>query len=139
MTDPLSGLDALAGRLADIERRFTGVQADLDELAGTGADETGLVSATVDAAGELIELTFQPTALRYGTAELAAMVLQAYRRARSAAGERLAERTDGLTADLSSGLTELFGRPGDFAALGRLDEAAARLESLEARLPRPPA
>ncbi|WP_165945687.1 YbaB/EbfC family nucleoid-associated protein [Micromonospora sp. KC606] len=139
MTDPLSGLDALAGRLADIERRFAGVQADLDELAGTGADETGLVSATVDAAGDLTDLAFQPTALRYGAAELAAMVLQAYRRARSAAGEQLAERTDGLAADLGAGLTELFGRPGDFSALGRLDEAAARLESLEARLPRPPA
>ncbi|TDC41302.1 YbaB/EbfC family nucleoid-associated protein [Micromonospora sp. KC213] len=139
MTDPLSGLEALAGRLADVERRFAGVQAELDELAGTGVDETGLVSVTVDAAGELTDLTFQPTALRYGTAELTAMVLQAYRRARSAAGERLAERTDGLTAQLGTGLTELFGRPGDFSALGRLDEAAARLDSLDARLPRPPA
>ncbi|MEH0825376.1 YbaB/EbfC family nucleoid-associated protein [Micromonospora sp. CPCC 205714] len=139
MTDPLSGLDALAGRLADIERRFAGLHADLDELAGTATDDTGLVSATVDATGGLTDLTFEPAALRSGTADLSAMVLQAYRRARTTATAQLDERPEGLDATLGAGLGDLFGKPGDFAALGRLEEAVARLGALDARLPRPPA
>ncbi|MFC8616320.1 YbaB/EbfC family nucleoid-associated protein [Micromonospora purpureochromogenes] len=139
MTDPLSGLDALAGRLADIERRFAGLHAGLDDVDGTATDDTGLVSATVDATGGLTDLTVEPAALRAGTADLARMVLEAYRRARAAATAQLDERTEGLDATLGAGLTELFGKPGDFAALGRLEEAVARLGALDARLPRPPA
>ena len=66
-------------------------------------------------------------------------LLEAYRRARAAATAQLDERTEGLDATLGAGLTELFGKPGDFAALGRLEEAVARLGALDARLPRPPA
>ncbi|PZF90458.1 YbaB/EbfC family nucleoid-associated protein [Micromonospora deserti] len=139
MSDPLSAFDALAGRIADIERRFAGLRDDLAELSGTATDDTGLVTATVDAAGELTGLTFAPAAPRAGTEELAAMVLAAYRQARSAAAEQLNERTEGLDATIGAGLGELFGEPGDFSALGRLEETIGRLGRLDSRLPGPPA
>ncbi|MCX4390451.1 YbaB/EbfC family nucleoid-associated protein [Micromonospora peucetia] len=139
MSDPLSAFDALAGRLADIERRFAGLKDDLDELSGTATDDSGLVTATVDATGELTDLSLAPTALRAGTEDLAAMVLQAYRQARASATEQLNERTEGLDATLGAGLNGIFGTPGDFASLGRLDEAMGRLGRLDGRLPGPPA
>ncbi|MER5333673.1 YbaB/EbfC family nucleoid-associated protein [Micromonospora sp. NPDC002717] len=139
MSDPLSAFDALAGRLADIERRFAGLRDDLDELSSTATDDSGLVSATVDATGELTDLSFAPTALRVGTENLAAMVLAAYRQARTAAAEQLGERTEGLDVTLGAGLGEIFGTPGDFASLGRLEEAMGRLGRLDGRLPGPPA
>ncbi|NJP34559.1 YbaB/EbfC family nucleoid-associated protein [Micromonospora thermarum] len=140
MSDPLSAFDALAGRIADIQRRFAGLQEDLAELSGTATDDSGLVTATVDAAGELTGVTFAPAALRAGTEELAAMVLAAYRQARSAAAEQLTDRTEGLEATLGAGLGGLFGAPGDFSAEGRrLEEAIERLGRLDGRLPGPPA
>ncbi|SCL72523.1 hypothetical protein GA0070606_6153 [Micromonospora citrea] len=135
MSDPLSAFDALAGRLADIERRFAGLKDDLDELRGTATDESGPASAT----GELTDLSFAPTALRVGAEDLAAMVIEAYRQARTAANEQLDERTGGLDATLGAGLNGIFGTPGDFASLGRLEEAMGRLGRLDGRLPRPPA
>ncbi|MFG3417845.1 YbaB/EbfC family nucleoid-associated protein [Micromonospora sp. NPDC048063] len=136
MSDPLSAFDALAGRLADLERRFAGLSDDLDELSSTATDDSGLVSATVDATGELTDLSFAPTALRVDTEDLAAMVLAAYRQARTAAAEQLGERTEGLDVTLGAGRNEIFGTPGDFASLGRLEEAMGRLDG---RLPGPPA
>ncbi|MER7332760.1 MULTISPECIES: hypothetical protein [unclassified Micromonospora] len=48
MSDPLSAFDAPAGRLVDIERRFAGLRADLDELSGTATADSGRESTTVD-------------------------------------------------------------------------------------------
>ncbi|MET7672255.1 YbaB/EbfC family nucleoid-associated protein [Micromonospora luteifusca] len=139
MTDPSSAFDALAGRIADIERRFAGLGDDLAELSGTATDESGLVSATVDATGALTGLTVTPAALRAGTEGLAELVLDAYRRARVAATEHVDEHTEGLEVALGAGLTDLFGKPGDFSALGRLEETVARLGRLDDRLPGSPA
>ena len=139
MSDPLAAFDALAGRLADIERRFAGIADDLDELSGTATDDSEQVCATVDATGELTGLHLAPTVLRMGTQEIAEMVLQAYRQARAAATAQLAERTEGLDATLGAGLNGIFGTPGDFTSLGRLDEAMERLGRLDGRLPRPSA
>ncbi|MBM7494932.1 DNA-binding protein YbaB [Micromonospora luteifusca] len=139
MTDPSSAFDALAGRIADIERRFAGLGDDLAELSGTATDESGLVSATVDATGALTGLTVTPVALRAGTEGLAELVLDAYRRARVAATEHVDEHTEGLEVALGAGLTDLFGKPGDFSALGRLEETVARLGRLDDRLPGSPA
>ncbi|MGI5521042.1 YbaB/EbfC family nucleoid-associated protein [Micromonospora sp. CA-259024] len=138
MTDPMSAFDGLAGRIADIERRFAGLRDDLAELSGTATDESGLVSATVDATGALTGLTLAPAALRAGTEGLAELVLDAYRRARATAGEHVEEHTDGLETALGTGLTDLFGKPGDFSALGRLEETVARLGRLDDRLPGSP-
>ncbi|WP_036393252.1 YbaB/EbfC family nucleoid-associated protein [Micromonospora chokoriensis] len=139
MTDPTSAFDALAGRIADIERQFAGLHDDLDELSGTATDESGLVSATVDATGELTGLTLAPAALRAGTEGLAELVLDAYRQARAAAAAHVAEHTEGLNVTLGAGLGDLFGKPGDFSALGRLEETIARLGRLDDRLPDAPA
>ncbi|MBQ1073255.1 YbaB/EbfC family nucleoid-associated protein [Micromonospora sp. C31] len=139
MSDPLSAFDALAGRLSDIERRYAGLTDDLDELSGTATDDSGLVSATVDATGELTALSLAPTALRVGTGDPASMVLQAYRQARAAATEQLDEHTEGLDATLGAGLNGVSGNPGGFASLGRLEEAVGRLGRLDGRLSGPPA
>ncbi|MFC3502374.1 YbaB/EbfC family nucleoid-associated protein [Micromonospora krabiensis] len=139
MTDPMSAFDALAGRIADIERRFAGLRDDLTELSATASDESGLVSATVDATGALTGVTFAPAALRAGTEALAELVLEAYGRARASATEQVEERTEGLDATLGAGLGELFGKPGDFSALGRLEETIGRLGRLDGRLPGSPA
>ncbi|MEH1170072.1 YbaB/EbfC family nucleoid-associated protein [Micromonospora sp. CPCC 205539] len=139
MTDPMSAFDALAGRIADIERRFAGLRDDLAEMSSTATDESGLVSATVDATGVLTGLTFAPTALRAGTEGLAELVLDAYRRARTKTTEQVEERTEGLGVDVGAGLTDLFGKPGDFSALGRLEETISRLGRLDDRLPGSPA
>ncbi|MCM0677937.1 YbaB/EbfC family nucleoid-associated protein [Micromonospora phytophila] len=139
MTDPASAFDALAGRIAAIEQQFAGLHDDLAELSASGTDESGLVSVTVDAVGELTALTFQPAALRAGTEGLAAMVLDAYRQARTAAIDQLNERTEGLDAKLGASLGELFGQPGDFSALNRLEETMGRLDRLGRRLPGQPA
>ncbi|GAB3937004.1 hypothetical protein GCM10027614_14430 [Micromonospora vulcania] len=138
MADPMSAFDALAGRIADIERRFAGLRDDLAELTSTATDESGLVTATVDSTGTLTGITFAPTALRVGT-ELAELVLDAYRRASTAATEQVEERTEGLDVELGAGLTDLFGKPGDFSALGRLEETIGRLGRLDDRLPGSPA
>ncbi|MGB2571467.1 YbaB/EbfC family nucleoid-associated protein [Micromonospora citrea] len=135
MTDPASAFDALAGRLAAIEQQFAGLQDDLAAFRATGTDDSGLVTVTVDAAGELTDVTFEPVALRGGSQALSDMVLDAYRKARTAATEQLEERTEGLGVKLGSSLGDLFGAPGDFSALGRLDETMGRLERLERRLP----
>ncbi|MGK5740740.1 YbaB/EbfC family nucleoid-associated protein [Micromonospora sp. URMC 103] len=139
MTDPSSAFDALAGRIADIERRFSGLRDDLAELSGTATDESGLVTATVDAAGVLTGLTLAPAALRLGTEGVAEVVLEAYGRARAAATTQMEERTEGLDATLGAGLTDLFGKPGDFSAMRRLEETVERLGRLGGRLPDTPA
>ncbi|MFC4018665.1 YbaB/EbfC family nucleoid-associated protein [Micromonospora sp. GCM10011542] len=139
MADPTSAFDALAGRIADIERRFAGLRDDLGELTGTATDASGLVSATVDATGGLTGLTFAPAALRAGTEGLAELVLDAYRRARTATSEQVEEHTEGLDVELGAGLGDLFGKPGDFSALGRLEEAIGRLGRLDDHLPGSPA
>ncbi|MER7894020.1 YbaB/EbfC family nucleoid-associated protein [Micromonospora sp. NPDC048909] len=139
MADPLSAFDALAGRIADIERRFAGLRDDLTELSATATDESGLVSVTVDATGVLTGLSFAPSALRAGTEGLAELVLEAYGKARSVAAEQVEERTEGLDAQLGAGLGELFGTPGDFSAMGRLEETIGRLGRLDGRLPGSPA
>jgi DNA-binding protein YbaB len=134
MTDPSTAFDALAGRIADIQARFAGLE-DLTELSGTAADETGLVSATVDAAGVLTALSIAPAALRLGTEGIAERVLEAYGKARTAAVTQVAEQSEGLEATLGAGLTELFGKPGDFSAMRRLEETIDRLGRLDGRLP----
>ncbi|WP_433133677.1 YbaB/EbfC family nucleoid-associated protein [Micromonospora sp. CA-240977] len=135
MTDPTSAFDALAGRIADIEGRFAGLGDDLAELSGTAADESGLVSATVDATGALTGLTVAPAALRVGTERLAELVLDAYRNARTVATEHVEEHAEGLQVAIGADLTDLFGKPGDFSALGRLEDTVARLGRLTDRLP----
>ncbi|MFC0505985.1 YbaB/EbfC family nucleoid-associated protein [Micromonospora costi] len=139
MTDPSSAFDALAGRIADIERRFAGLRDDLTELSGTATDESGLVTATVDVTGVLTGLTLAPAALRLGTEGIAELVLEAYGKARTAAVTQMEERTEGLDATLGAGLTELFGKPGDFSAMRRLEETVDRLGRLGGRLPDAPA
>lgn len=67
------------------------------------------------------------------------MVLDAYRRAREVASGHVDEHTEGLDVALGAGLGDLFGTPGDFSALGRLEETVARLGRLDDRLPGPPA
>ncbi|MEU1646245.1 YbaB/EbfC family nucleoid-associated protein [Micromonospora zamorensis] len=139
MTDPTSAFDALAGRIADIERQFAGLRDNLAELSGTATDESGLVSATVDATGALTGLTLAPAALRAGTEGVAELVLDAYRRARAVASTHVDEHTEGFDVALGAGLGDLFGTPGDFSALGRLEETVARLGRLDDRLPGAPA
>ncbi|MEV1332393.1 YbaB/EbfC family nucleoid-associated protein [Micromonospora costi] len=139
MTDPSSAFDALAGRIADIQRRFAGLRDDLTEMSGTGTDEAGLVTATVDVSGVLTGLTLAPAALRLGTEGIAELVLEAYGKARAAAATQMEERTEGLDATLGAGLTELFGKPGDFSAMRRLEETVERLGRLGGRLPDAPA
>ena len=138
-TDPTSAFDALAGRIADIERRFAGLRDDLAELSGTADDESGVVSATVDATGALTGLTLAPAALRPapGGGRAGARRVPAGPRGRLRARRRAHRGVEDVA--LGAGLGDLFGTPGDFSALGRLEETVARLGRLDDRLPGAPA
>ncbi|MGK5674423.1 hypothetical protein ACSNOB_16475 [Micromonospora sp. URMC 106] len=142
MSDALSAIDALAGRLADIERRLAGVKTDPDAPSGTATDgsglaptdESGLASATGDATGELTDLSLAATAPR--AEDLAAVVPAAHRQARAAATGQPNEHAEGLAATLGAGLNGIFGTSGDPAPPGRVEGAVGRLDG---RLPGPPA
>lgn len=135
MSDPLPAIDVRAGRPADIERRFAGIRTDLDELSGTATDASGLVPASVDATGELTDLSLAATAPR--AEDIAAVVPAAHRPARAAAAGQPNERTEGLDATHGAGPNGIFGASGDgLASPGRLEEAVGRLDG---RLPGPPA
>ncbi|MFG3706339.1 hypothetical protein ACGF7U_16645 [Micromonospora sp. NPDC047670] len=129
MSDPLSAIDAIAGRPADIERRLAGVGTDPDEPSGTATDGSGLAYATVDATGELTDLSFAATAPR--AERLAVVVPAAYRQARAATGQ-----PDERAEVLGVGPHRIFGTSGDAAPVGRLEGAVGRPDG---RLPGPPA
>jgi len=63
----------------------------LGAVRGTGEAAGGLIRVTVDGTGDIIELDIEPRAIRLGSEDIAAAVREAFRAARSVAGQRAAD------------------------------------------------
>ncbi|WP_033340049.1 YbaB/EbfC family nucleoid-associated protein [Catenuloplanes japonicus] len=135
MTDPSSAFESLAARMEALQARATGMREELAAATVSAPDESGLVSVTVGSTGDLVGLELDPRAMRSTTDQLSAMILNAYRRAKEQADATLAAHTAGLETSIGDELSGLFGRPGDFSSLDRLDSALARLQDLDAKRP----
>ncbi|MFI5844410.1 YbaB/EbfC family nucleoid-associated protein [Catenuloplanes sp. NPDC051500] len=135
MTDPSSAFESLAARMEALQARATGMQEELAAATVSAPDASGLVSVTVSSTGDLVGLDLDARAMRSTTDQLSAMILDAYRTAKQQADATLAAHTAGLEASIGDELSGLFGRPGDFSALNRLDSALARLQDLDTKRP----
>jgi DNA-binding protein YbaB len=135
MTDPSSTFGSLAERMAALQARAAGMQEELAAATVSAPDRSGLVSVTVSSTGDLIGLDLDARAMRSTTDQLSAMILEAYRVAKEQADTTLAAHTAGLETSIGDELSDLFGRPGDFSSLNRLDTALARLQDLDAKRP----
>jgi DNA-binding YbaB/EbfC family protein len=92
-----------------LQQQLEAAQAELAEAEITGTAGGGLVTATLNGAGELISLTIDPKAVDPEDVEtLQDLVVAAVRDAHRAVGELAAEKMGPLT----SGLPGLPGLPG---------------------------
>jgi DNA-binding protein YbaB len=108
----------------------------LGELRASATSDDGLVTATVDGGGRLVDLVFAPTAMRKPSTELAALtcatVVAAQDAGRDQASARLAELTPSLPSqqELTDTLQQLQA-----TANSKLAEMSATLEQLLNRTP----
>jgi DNA-binding protein YbaB len=118
---PLPADGALADRLT----------AALTSARGTGEAADGLVHASVDGTGDLLDLVIEPKAMRLPSEDLAAAIKTAVAEARAAARTEVAENQP-PAPDLSGlrGLVETLGND----AQRRMDEFARVADQLSARL-----
>jgi DNA-binding YbaB/EbfC family protein len=92
-----------------MQQQLEAAQAELAEAEVTGTAGGGLVTATLNGAGELVSLTIDPKAVDPEDVEtLQDLVVAAVRDAHRAVGELAAEKMGPLT----SGLPGLPGLPG---------------------------
>jgi DNA-binding protein YbaB len=105
--------------------------AALGDVRAIASSPDGLVTATVDGTGRVVELEFAPTAMRKQSDELAALVLETLGRAQDDAREQGQQRLAELAPPLPSPaeLTDTLQALHDTAA-GRLAEMSATLSQL---------
>jgi DNA-binding protein YbaB len=108
----------------------------LGELRATATSEDGLVTATVDGSGRLVNLTFEPTAMRKQSAELAELTCTTVTAAQDAGREQARTRLGDLTPALPSQeeLTNTLQQL-QATATSRLAEMSATLDQLLNRGP----
>jgi DNA-binding protein YbaB len=103
----------------------------LDELRARARSDDGLVTAVVDGSGRLLELRFEPTAMRKPSAELADLARGTVVAAQDAAREQARARLDAITAvlpppdELTTTLQQLQA-----TATTKLAEMSATLQQL---------
>jgi nucleoid-associated protein EbfC len=104
------GLD-LSGLLAQAQQMQAGLMREMSETRATGTAGGGLVTATVDGGGELLDLVIEPDAVDPDDLEtLADLVVAAVRDAANNARKIAASRMGSLTG----GFGEMLGGLGDF-------------------------
>lgn len=95
------------GKFSDRARRVEDLRREFAEIRGKGEAVDGNVVAEVFPGGTLAALEIKPQAMRLGSVELAAAIVQATGRA----GEDAAEKTNGR---ISEAMTPLFGEAEGF-------------------------
>lgn len=97
MTDPLSGGDAAArvdqmvAQAKEKAQRYQAMQAAVGQVAVTETGKDGLVTVTVDSAGNVTDLRITDQVRELSGAQVAAAVLTTLRRAQSRLPDRLGE------------------------------------------------
>ncbi|GAB3378208.1 YbaB/EbfC family nucleoid-associated protein [Amycolatopsis echigonensis] len=97
MTDPLSGGDAAArvdqmvAQAKQKAQRYQAMQAAVGQVAVTETGKDGLVTVTVDSAGNVTDLRITDQVRELSGAQVAAAVLTTLRRAQSRLPDRLGE------------------------------------------------
>ncbi len=110
-------MQQLLAAAAQVQSQLASAQQQLAETKITGSSGGGLVTATVNGQGELIDLEIKPAAIDVTDPEdaaqtLADLVLAACRDAYRALGEAQASMISPLTGMLGQGLGGLPGMPG---------------------------
>jgi nucleoid-associated protein EbfC len=112
-------MHALFQQAAQMQERLASAQQELQEKRVVGSSGGGLVQATVSGAGDLIDLTIDPTVCDPSDPEmLADLVVAAVHDAVGNAQRSAAAEVGDLTAGLGAGLG-LEGLLGGSAAAGR--------------------
>ncbi|KAA9151023.1 YbaB/EbfC family nucleoid-associated protein [Amycolatopsis acidicola] len=99
MSDPLSGqdgdpaarVDQLVAQAKEKARRYRAMQAAVGQVSVTESSPDGLVSVTVDSAGNVTDLRITDKVKELSGAQVSAAVLTTLRRAQSRLPERLGE------------------------------------------------
>jgi len=107
-------IDGLLRQAREAQHRAEQAQQRRDELKVVGESEDGMVRATVDGVGQVVELSIDPRAMRRGSEGLAEAVLAAIRqgyaeyqaRADELAGEALGDPE--LLQKIKSGQFDMF-------------------------------
>lgn len=110
-------MQQLLAAAAQVQSQLASAQQQLAETRITGSAGGGLVTATVNGQGELIDLEIKPAAIDAGDLSesaqtVADLVLAACRDAYRALGEAQADMISPLTGALGQGLGGLPGMPG---------------------------
>ncbi|MHB1877088.1 MAG: YbaB/EbfC family nucleoid-associated protein [Streptosporangiaceae bacterium] len=110
-------MQQLLAAAAQVQSQLASAQQQLAETKITGTAGGGLVTATVNGQGELIDLEIKPGAIDVtdpadAAQTLADLVLAACRDAYRALGEAQADLISPLTGMLGQGLGALPGMPG---------------------------
>lgn len=110
-----------------------GVLGRLAEARGTGEAAGGLVRVEVDGTGDIVDLVIESKAMRLASQDLAAAVRAAFRSARAATQQVLAETapTPPDLGRMQAALNEI-----GFDAQRRLSELTAIAQDLSSRLDR---
>jgi DNA-binding protein YbaB len=108
----------------------------LGELRASATSDDGLVTATVDGTGRLVDLAFEPTAMRKPSADLAALTCATVAAAQDAGRDHAGARLAGLRTSLPSQeqLTATLQQL-QATATSKLAEMSATLEQLLHRNP----
>jgi len=70
-------LEGMLDQARQAQRRAAEAQSKRDELKATGTSDDGLVTATVDGAGQVVDLQLNPRAMRLDSVTLTASLLNA--------------------------------------------------------------
>ena len=125
------GLDGLLQHAREAQQRAEQIRQRRDELKVVGESDDGMVRATVDGAGQVVELSIDPRAMRKGSEDLAETVLAAIRQGY---GEYQA-RADELAGE-AIGDPELFQKikSGQFDMFEYLQQQGVNLPGLRGRI-----
>jgi hypothetical protein len=110
-------MQQLLAEAQKMQQQLMSAQAELADTKVQGSAGGGLVTATVNGQGELVDLTIDPKAVEGGdpaeTAEtIADLVLAAIRDATSAVSALQQEKMGPLAEGLGGGLPGIGGEPG---------------------------
>ncbi|AUS79319.1 hypothetical protein C1701_14160 [Actinoalloteichus sp. AHMU CJ021] len=118
-------VDELRGRAEERRAGTSGLPAALAEVRGTGQDEHGTVTVTVDARGALLDLRIDAAALASGGAEVSARIARA---ASQAAAEATQRSYNVLARSLGDELTSAIENLGSPAPARTGEQVGADLE-----------
>jgi DNA-binding protein YbaB len=96
----LDRIENLVSNIDTWQRQMADRIAEMDQQGIEGKGDSGMITATSASDGRITAIAIDPRAMRLGSQDLAADLLQAVQRAQQAAGEKIRDVVKGVMGEI---------------------------------------